>query len=57
MATSGNPGGSKIIECTCRHSFQDERYGSGKRLHNRMEGKDIIKHRCTVCANVVQKKA
>jgi len=32
--------------CTCKHPFQDKRYGKGKRIHN-PTGKDGS--RCTVC--------
>jgi len=42
-----------IFPCSCKHAFQDERYGHGQRVHNfgpkagpneKMEG-----WRCTVC--------
>lgn len=38
-----------VKDCTCRHPFQDERYGSGKRLMNRSQKKDKQFARCTVC--------
>ncbi len=46
---------TKILPCKCEHKFQDERYGKGKRVHNKMKGgsaKDVPKHRCTVCGAV-----
>jgi len=39
-----------IKECDCRHQFQDEQYGKGKRAHNLMQ--DETSARCTVCGNV-----
>jgi len=38
---------TKIIKCTCSHSFQDKRYGKGKRVHN----ETAKGWRCTVCSN------
>jgi len=37
---------SKILPCDCEHSYQDQIYGKGKRVHN--EGKEK-KVTCTVC--------
>lgn len=37
---------TKILKCTCKHKFQDKRYGSGRRVHN---GKDNGSWVCTVC--------
>lgn len=33
--------------CTCRHDFQDSRYGKGKRVMNAMKKEGS--YRCTVC--------
>jgi len=40
---------SRIKKCNCKHSYQDKRYGKGKRVHN-----ETIKGewRCTVCESV-----
>ena len=40
---------SKIMACTCTHSFQDFRYGAGKRIMNKTAS-DTPTWRCTVCA-------
>lgn len=40
---------SKIITCSCQHSSQDELYGKGMRLWNRLGESDS--YRCTVCGN------
>lgn len=37
-----------IKVCTCKHEFQDKRYGKSKRLHNNMN-KSLGKARCIVC--------
>lgn len=44
-----------IVECFCPHRYQDERYGTGRRVANKLDhpkrtkipGK--IEARCTVC--------
>lgn len=41
-------GGTKVLKCNCESKFQDEKYGKGKRVHN----KSVKGYRCTVCANV-----
>ena len=41
---------TEIRKCTCKHEYQDERYGKGMRLYNKI-GKDKG-WRCTVCGNV-----
>lgn len=38
-----------VKECTCKHEFQDEKYGKGKRVHNVGGNKDRVILRCTVC--------
>ena len=40
-----------ILPCHCKHAFQDERYGLGRRVHNRMKDKvpGVEQYRCTVC--------
>ena len=35
-----------IKDCTCKHKYQDARYGKNKRVHNETEKKT---QRCTVC--------
>ena len=47
---------TKILSCTCKHEFQDKRYGLKMRVHNSL-GKSgrakivaqIRLFRCTVC--------
>jgi len=43
----------EILKCSCKHDYQDERYGKNMRLYNLMlkDGKDNG-WRCTVCGNV-----
>lgn len=36
-----------ILKCTCKHDYQDRRYGKQKRVFNVMRDG---KARCTVCA-------
>lgn len=38
-----------IISCKCEHTFQDELYGKGRRVHNACLNN---KARCTVCGDV-----
>ena len=40
---------SKIMACGCQHQGQDEMYGKGMRLWNRLGDSDS--YRCTVCGN------
>lgn len=40
-------GQTVILPCECRHDFQDQRYGRGRRVHN--VGKEGLFARCTVC--------
>jgi hypothetical protein len=35
------------LRCTCKHAFQDGRYGQGMRVHNPMVKEN--RARCTVC--------
>lgn len=37
---------SRIVSCVCQHQFQDQRYGTGKRVAN-PTAKGT--YRCTVC--------
>ena len=41
-----------ILKCSCRHEYQDEKYGPGKRVHNLAPGKNRneVTWRCTVCS-------
>jgi|APFre7841882630_1041343.scaffolds.fasta_scaffold116698_2 hypothetical protein len=43
----------KILYCGCKHSYQDQKYGIGKRVFNQLAvaDKDNPKYRCTVCKN------
>ncbi len=45
---------TKIIKCTCKHDYQDKKYGKGKRVANECTSKSMNKqYRCTVCLKVV----
>lgn len=41
----------KILPCSCSSSYQDSRYGLGKRVCNKMEKERTF--RCTVCGKEV----
>jgi hypothetical protein len=42
-----------IMRCTCKHAFQDQRYGAQMRVHNVMAGKTTtVRARCTICCTV-----
>ncbi len=41
---------TKILKCTCKHDFQDKRYGKGKRVFNVSTKNND--YRCTVCGNI-----
>ena len=43
-----------IKKCNCRHEFQDEKYGKGNRVYNKLlpERGKPQEYRCTVCGNV-----
>jgi hypothetical protein len=40
-----------VKRCTCKHEYQDKRYGKGMRLHNECQGgsRNTPGWRCTVC--------
>jgi hypothetical protein len=40
----------KILPCICVSSYQDKRYGTGMRVHNRAGRAAPYKYRCAVCA-------
>lgn len=40
---------NKIMACGCKHEGQDQMYGPGMRLWNRLGDSDS--YRCTVCNN------
>ena len=37
-----------MLRCTCKHEYQDRKYGKGVRVHNR--GQNLDKASCTVCS-------
>lgn len=47
----------RIISCSCKHEYQDKKYGVGMRVHNEAPkvGKDasgkVTGFRCTVCGS------
>ena len=45
----------KIMKCSCKHEFQDEKYGKGNRIFNPAgKGSDQGKgYRCTVCGAAI----
>jgi hypothetical protein len=56
-----------IISCHCENSYQDEKYGFHKRVHNlttlpkisegqQTKGGRPVKARCTICSNVKEVK-
>lgn len=46
---------TKEMQCTCKHDFQDQKYGKGIRLFNeRMAGTKTNGWRCTVCGREIK---
>jgi len=48
---------TEIRHCSCKHEYQDQKYGKQMRLHNiriKRDNKSTDKHgsRCTVCGTV-----
>lgn len=47
-----------VKPCTCKHTFQDEKYGPGRRVHNDTKpdsaGKPQV--RCSVCGTQTSRK-
>lgn len=42
--------GTKIVQCTCEHEFQDKTFGKKMRVHNKLQSSPgNEKYRCTVC--------
>ena len=43
-----------ILKCNCKNDYQDERYGTGNRVHNpiKVSGTQSPQYRCTVCLSV-----
>lgn len=42
-----------ILFCTCKHGYQDKKYGAQNRVHNPKQGSNSPKgYTCTVCGNV-----
>jgi len=44
---------TEVKDCNCKHEYQDEKYGKGKRVFNRMlrkKGEGAYFWRCTVCS-------
>lgn len=40
----------QILRCSCKHEWQDSKYGRGFRVHNpKFKEKQFV---CTVCSNV-----
>lgn len=46
-------GNTCLVNCTCKHNFQDERYGRGVRVANLTKDN---KARCTVCGTTKDRK-
>lgn len=45
---------SKIMRCSCSHSFQDETYGKGMRVFNPIGKDGTSGYRCSVCGKEVR---
>ena len=43
---------TKIIKCTCKNEYQDEKYGKGMRDHNAKIEPDKNGYKCTVCEKI-----
>jgi hypothetical protein len=42
---------TKLITCTCKHGYQDSKYGKRRRVANELSKSVPKKYRCTVCSN------
>lgn len=42
-----------ILPCSCKSTYQDERYGVGQRVHNECNVVSGKGYRCTVCGTVM----
>ena len=51
MTKSEMTQGAVIKSCTCKHEFQDKRYGQGKRVFNKKADKSSSGYKCTVCGS------
>ena len=40
---------TKVLKCTCDHTYQDEKYGYQMRVHNQCKLGSDVGWRCTVC--------
>ena len=51
---TGYLGGNMIKFCTCKHEYQDKKYGKNKRVFNKLAPKSgqAQEYRCTVCGKV-----
>lgn len=52
MAVKSSYQGTRIVSCTCTSKFQDENYGTGKRVANHMVKSRGAQYRCSVCGRV-----
>ncbi len=43
------PTKGKVMKCSCKHVYQDKKYGKGMRYHNPTRLNPIPTYRCTVC--------
>lgn len=42
-----------IKKCTCKHQYQDKKYGINNRVHNICaKDKESVRYRCTVCGSI-----
>lgn len=42
----------RILSCSCKHEYQDQRYGKGKRVHTATKDDEV--YRCTVCGKTTK---
>jgi len=45
---------SKKMECTCKHEYQDKKYGKGIRVHNLCGPYPQKNWGCTVCSRITE---
>jgi preprotein translocase subunit YajC len=41
------------IFCTCKHEYQDKKYGNQMRIGNKIKTTGGVKVRCTVCGKEI----
>jgi len=55
--SKGNESTVIISTCTCKSTYQDDKYGKDKRVMNPYPVTEGTAHRCTICGNTTRGSA